>query len=126
MDVEHPTPGQMVGEPAAKRSSDDGTKYRTHAPDRHCRAMTFRRVDIEQDRLTHRSQGSTENALQQAEDHQLAKVRSDPTQPRCKGEANDRELDEPLTAETPCQPAGERRKDGGSNDVGGHHPGDLL
>src|SRR3546814_12658677 len=82
MDVEHPTPGQMVGEPAAKRSSDDGTKHRTHAPDRHCRAMTFRRVDIEQDRLTHRNQGSTENALQQAEDHQLAKVRSDPTQPR--------------------------------------------
>src|SRR3546814_9058958 len=88
--------------------------------------MTFRRVDIEQDRLTHRNQGSTESALQQAEDHQLAKVRSDPTQPRCKGEANDRELDEPLTAETPCQPAGERRKDGGSNDVGGQHPGDLL
>src|SRR3546814_8520527 len=90
IDVEHPTPGQIVGEPAAKRRSDDGTKHRTHAPDRHCRAMTFRRVDIEQDRLTHRNQGSTENALQQAEDHQLAKVRSDPTQPRCKGEANDK------------------------------------
>src|SRR3546814_19613636 len=75
-------------------------------PDRQCRAMTFRRVDIEQDRLTQRNQGSTENALQRAEDHRLAKVRSDPTQPRCNGEANDRELDEPLTAETPCQPAG--------------------
>src|SRR3546814_12321237 len=85
--------------------------------------MTCRRVDIEQNRLTHRNQGSTENTLQQAEDHQLAKVRSDPTQPRCKGEANDRELDEPLTAETPCQPAGERRTDGGSNAVGGQHPG---
>src|SRR3546814_4769037 len=66
IDVEHPTPGQIVGEPAAKRRSDDGTKHRTHAPDRHCSAMTFRRVDTEQDRLTHRNQGRTENALQQS------------------------------------------------------------
>src|SRR3546814_10816992 len=99
MDVEHPTPGQIVGEPAAKRRSDDGTKHRTHAPDRYCRAMTFRRVDIEQDRLTHRNQGGTENALQQAEEHQLAKVRSEPTQPRCQGESTDRALDAPPTAE---------------------------
>src|SRR3546814_20568660 len=70
IDVEHPTPGQIVGEPAAKRRSDDRTEHSTHAPDRHCRAVTFRRVDIEQNRLTHRNQGSTENALQQAEDHQ--------------------------------------------------------
>src|SRR3546814_18852276 len=96
---------------------------RTHAPDRHCRAVTFRRVDIEQNRLTHRNQGSTENALQQAEDHKLAKVRSDPTQPRCKGEANARELDETLTAATPCQPAGERRNDSGNHGVEGRHPG---
>src|SRR3546814_6214536 len=79
--------------------------------------MTFRRVDIEQDHLTHRNKGSTANALQQAEDHQLAKVRSDTTHPRFTGAANKRELDEPLTAEMICQPAADRRNDRVSNDV---------
>src|SRR3546814_18790990 len=93
IDVEHPTPGQIVGEPAAKRRSDDRTEHRTHAPDRHCRAVTFRRVDIEQNRLTHRNQGSTENALQQAEDHKHPKVRSEPKHPQYQGQANKKKQD---------------------------------
>src|SRR3546814_11100423 len=63
VDVEHPAPREIIGQPAAERGADDRPEDRAHAPDRHRRAVAFGRIDVEQDRLAHRHERRAENAL---------------------------------------------------------------
>src|SRR3546814_2161509 len=67
VDVEHPAPREIIGQPAAERGADDRPEDRAHAPDRHRRAVAFGRTDVAQDRLAPRPERRAENALEQTE-----------------------------------------------------------
>src|SRR3546814_3786332 len=64
VDVEHPAPREIIGQPAAERGADDRPEDRAHAPDRPRPAVAFGRYGVEQDRLAHWTTTRAENALE--------------------------------------------------------------
>ncbi len=126
VDVEHPAPVVFVGEIAAERRAQDRAQHDARAPDRHRLRVFLARIDVEQHGLGQRYQRRAEHALQQAVKHHLRDVVGEAAQRRGQGEARDRDQEQPLAAVMQGEPAAQRRRHRGGDDVGGQHPGDLV
>ena len=126
IDVEHPAPVVIVGQPTAERGADDRADHGTGPPYRHRLAMPLGRIDAQEDGLRQRHQGCTTDPLQQAKEDDLGEAFGKPAQYRRRGKADDRNQKDTFDAESPGQPAGQRRHDGGGDDIGGQDPGDLV
>ena len=75
VDVEHPAPAVIVGQPAPERRTDNRAQYDTHAPDRHRLGVPVRRIDLQQHGLRQGHQRRARDALQQAVDYYLDEAR---------------------------------------------------
>ena len=126
VDVEHPAPVVVVGQPAAQHRAADRPEDRADAAHRHRLAMPLERVDLQQHRLRQRHQPGAANPLQPAIEHELGQAGGAAAQSRGHGEARDREHEHDLDAEAAGEPAGQRHHDRRGDDVGGQHPGDLI
>ena len=126
VDVEHPAPGELVGQPAAQRRADDRTDHGADAPHRHRLALLLARIGVHHDGLRDRHQRGAKAALQGAEQHELVERLGRAAQHRHDGEADHAGRQRAAQAEARGAEARERRHDGRGHDVGGHHPGDLL
>ena len=126
VDVEHPAPADVLGQPAADDRAEHRPDHHRNAEQRHRRAALFHAVDVEQDALRQRHQGGAEQALQQAEADDLRQRLREAAQHRGDHEAGDRGQQDALAAETVGEVARRRRHDGGRDDVGGQHPVDLV
>ena len=51
VDVEHPAPGELVGQPAAERRADDRADHGADAPHRHRLALLLARIGVHHDGL---------------------------------------------------------------------------
>ncbi len=126
IDEEHPPPRIGVGQPAAERRPHDRAEHHSHAPDRHRRAASRRRKDVEHHRLAQRHQRRAEHALQQAVGDHLFDRERDAAQHRRDGEARGADDEQLLSPEARRHPAERRGHDRGGDDVGGQHPVDLV
>ncbi len=126
VDVEHPAPGEIVGQPAAQHGAEDRSQDHRGAPQGHDLSDLLGREEIEHDRLRHRDQRRAEQPLEQAEDHDLAQAVGDAAQHRGDGEAADGDHQQLLSADAAREPSGQRRHDRRGDQVGGEHPGDLV
>ena len=126
VDEEHPAPVEIVGQPAAEHRAEDRPDHHARAEQRHRAAMLFGRVDVEHHGLGERHEKGAGNALDDAEaDHHHEALR-DRTEQRGDGEDDHRPDEEPLAADPFGEPAGDRNRDRGGDDIGGQHPGDRL
>ena len=126
VDQEHPAPVEALGQLAAQRRPDDRGDHDAHAVDGHRLADALLGIDVEQHGLRQRRDDGAADALQDAEQHHLGRLVAMPQS----AEATVKPMTEirnsrfcPMRSR---HPAGERRRDGGGDDVGGQHPGDLV
>src|ERR1700740_2627352 len=82
VDKENPTPAPVIGDPAAKRRTDYRRRDNRHAIEREGGGALGSRKRVNQDRLLHRREAATSDALQHAEENQEAEARSDSAQKR--------------------------------------------
>ena len=126
VDIEHPSPAVVLGQPAAEGGAQNRADHHAHAPGRHCRTLLLARVAVEQSGLRQRHQRGTEYALQQTEQDDLAEVSGDAAQHRGDREARDRDQEDSLHAEAIGEIARGCGRNRRSDDVRGQHPGDLI
>ena len=126
VDEEHPAPVIDLREIAPERRPQNGPDHDSHAPDRHGGAALFGGVEIHDGGLRERHERGAKNALQEPEGHHLRQGLRHAAQHGGEGEAQQAGDEEILAAETPCKPAHRRGHDGGGDDIGGEHPGDLV
>ena len=126
VDEEDPSPGVVVGNPAAQRGADDGRHDHAHAVDRHRHALFFLGEAFHQNRLRNGLQRATSRALEDAEEDQQAEAGSHAAQEGAGGEDDHTGHIETLAAENRREPTGERQHDRVRNQVGGEHPGALV
>jgi hypothetical protein len=72
VDVEHPAPTVVFGQPAADRRAHDRSEHHADTPDRHGEATPLRRVDVQKGGLRQRHEGGAKHALKHAEHDDLA------------------------------------------------------
>ena len=126
VDVKHPAPVVVVGEPAAERRPHDRTDGDARHPDAHRLGELLARIDVEHHRLRHGHECGAARALQQPRKHHLRQGLGDTAKHRRQSEARDRDQDDALAAESAGEPPGHRRHDGRGHDVGSQHPGHLI
>ena len=126
VDVEHPAPGELVGQPAAERRAGDRAQHGADAPQSHRLALLLARIGVHHDGLRDRHQGGAETALQGTEQHELVERLRRAAQHRHDGEAHHAARERLAQAEAQGAEAGERRHDGRGHDIRRDDPGDLL
>ncbi|MNV11510.1 hypothetical protein D3C71_1020780 [compost metagenome] len=126
VDVEHPAPVVVLGEPAPQRRPEDGAHHDTYAPHRHGGAVLLGRIGIEQHRLGEGHQAGAEDPLQQPEQHYLIQALGRATQHGGDGKARHRPHKQSFSTNSCRDKAGQWHEDGGRHYVGGEHPGDLI
>ena len=126
VDQEHPAPIETVGEPAADHRAQDRPDHDANAPPGHGRAMFFGRPHIEQIGLAQRRDEGPGGALDHAEQHHLFQAAGNAAQHRSGGESRDTPQEQGAPADARRKPAGERRGNGGGDDIAGQHPGDAV
>ena len=119
-------PGQIVGQPAAKRRADDRRDHDGNAEQRKSLAALLRREGIRKDRLRHRHHAAAAEPLQDTEQQQHVEVRRETAQHRACGEQRQADEEERLAAEPLREEAARRQADGVGHEIGGHHPGRLV
>ena len=126
VDEEHSAPVERLGQPAAQRRPDDRPEHDAGAEDRHGLPELFARVDVHHRRLRQRHQHGAAHALDDAERHHLRKVGGDAAEQRGGSEPHHGEQQQVAPAEAVGEPAGQGRRDGRGDDVGGQHPVDFV
>ena len=126
VDVEHPAPAVVVGQPAAEHRRQHGTEHHPLAPERHGATMPLGGIDVEQHGLRQRHQARPGETLQDPEQNDLIDRLRHAAQHGADGETDHRGHQHALAPEAPGEPARQRRHDGGGHDVGGQHPIHLV
>ena len=126
VDVEHPAPAVVLGEPTAQRGAEDGAHHHTHTPHRHRLAMAFGWVGVEQHRLRQGHEAGTKNPLQETKSHDFGQALRRAAEHRCEREADYRPHENTLATPACGDKAGQRHEDGGGDDIRRQHPGDLI
>src|SRR5271170_2494581 len=104
VNVEHPAPVVIVGQPAAERGTDDRADHDAGTPYRHGLAVTLGQIDAQEDGLRQRHQRRATDPLQQAEEDDLGEVFGKAAQHRRRGKADDRNQKDAFDAEGAGQP----------------------
>ncbi len=126
VDVKNPPPAVVFGQPAAEHRAEDRAEHDADPPHGDRLSVALGRVDLHQDRLRQWHQARTADALQQPEEDQLAQAGGAAAQGGGEGEASDRNQKHVFDAETAGEPAGQRHRDRGGDNVRGQNPGDLV
>ena len=126
VDVEHPAPGVILGQPAAEHRAQNGADHDRDAKQRHRGSPALRRIDVDQYRLREWDERRTEHALQGPEQHDLHQGLRHPAQHRRDGKSGDGNEENPLAPEPAGKESGRRDHDSGRDDIRGQHPVDLI
>ena len=127
VDVEHPAPAVILGQPAAEHRAEHRarpSRRRRTAPSRspgapadRCRAAPIARAAPAPRRTCPAGSGTARSATSDcAMPHSIEATVKPAT----------RDEEQPLDAEPPGEKAGRRRHDRGRDDIGGQHPVDLV
>ncbi len=125
VDQEHPAPVETLGQPAAERRTDDRSDHDACAVDGHGLPDFLAGIDVEQDRLRHGNDNRAAKTLKNPEHYHFIETGGDAAEQRRRSEAGNGDQEQPLLPQPVGQPAGQRRGDGRSHDIGGQDPGDL-
>jgi hypothetical protein len=126
VDVEHPAPGQAVGEEPAEQRPDDARDAEDRAEGALVLAPLAGRHDVGHDRLGQHYQAAAAQPLQGAERDQLDHAVRQAAQRRADQEDHDRRLEQPLAAVLVAELAPQRRRCRRGEQVGGHYPGQMA
>ena len=99
VDVEHPAPAVVLGDPPAEHRTEDRRDDDAESPEAHRAAALLRLERLEQHGLRERLQRSAGRALDDAEDHERREVRRDAAEERREREARRRPHQQSLAAE---------------------------
>ncbi len=112
----------MVDEEAAEQRADDGRDAEHRAEVALVLAALARRDDVADDRERHHHQSARAEPLQGAEGDQLRHRLREAAEHRPDQEDHDRGLQDALAAVQVSELAVERARDGGGQEIRGHHP----
>jgi hypothetical protein len=126
IDVEHPSPAVVLGDPPAEDRSEDRRDDDAETPEAHGAPAILWLEGFEQDGLRERLERSAGRALNDAEEHERRQVRRRATEKRRQREAGSRPHQQPLAAEPARQPAGHRQDDGVGDEIRRQGPGRFV
>ena len=126
VDVEHPAPGVVVGQPAAQHRPEHRRDDDADAEEGHGLPAILRLERLEHDRLRERLHHAAGQALDDAPEHQDREAGGQAAQHRGRREAGHRQEQQPAPAEVVRQPPGDRQDDRVGGQVGGQRPGRFL
>ena len=126
VDEEHPAPVVIVGQPAAEHRAKDRADHHAAAEQRHCLAMLFARVDVEQGRLGERDDERAADALESAEETISVSDIGRGAKDRRDSETDHADQQQPLAPDLVGKPAADRQGDGRCDDVARQNPVDLV
>ena len=123
---EGPAPVQQLSHDAAEGRPEDRPEHAAHAPHHHDERLLLPVEAAEQDRLPEREDGRAESALDDTDRDQGLQRIGEAAQHRSAGEAEHGCKQQVALAEFSREPAGQRRGDGGGDEVEGQDPGNLV
>ena len=126
VEVEDPSPGVVVGDPAAEGGADDGRDDDAESVGGHCLTMFFFRKCLQQDGLGEGLQTASGEALQYTEDDELGQAAGESAEQGSDGESGNTGQQHSAASEVAGQPPGHGQDDGVGHQVGGDHPGSFL
>ena len=126
VDQEHPAPVVIVGQPAAEHRAENRADHHAAPEQRHRLAMLLTRVDVEQRCLGERHDERAPNTLKRTKDDHFGKRGRGRAQDRGDGEQDDGNQQQALAAHFVREPAADRQRDGGGNDIARQHPVDRV
>ncbi len=71
IDIKHPAPAVILGEPAAEHGAQHGPDHDADAKQRHGKSLALARIAAKQNGLRQRNKRRAERALQDPEQHEL-------------------------------------------------------
>ena len=122
VDVEHPAPAVVLGDPPAEHRAKDWRDNNAESPEAHRAPALLRLERLEQHGLRERLKRSARRALNDAEDHERRQVRSSSAEKRREREARSRPHEQTLAAELARQPAGHRQNNRVGNQIRRQRP----
>ncbi len=126
VDVEHPSPGVVVGQPPAEHRTEHRGHDDADAEEGHRLPAVLGLERLEHDRLRQRLHHAAGHALDDPPEHQNRKAGGQAAQNRRRREAGHRQEQQPAPAEVVRQPPGDRQDDRVGGQVRGERPGRLL
>ena len=126
VDVEHPAPRIVVGEPAAEHGTEDRRDDDAEAPEAHRLAAILRRKGFEQNGLRDRLQRAAGQPLEHAQDDEHRHRRREAAEERCDREACRAHHQQALASEERSEPRGHRQDDSVGREVRRQRPGRFV
>ena len=126
VDQEDPSPTVLVRDPSAEGRADHRRDQGGEAKERHRNALLFRGEGVQQHALAGGLQTAAREALDDAEQDQLAEAAGHPAQRGSQGEYGDRQQEVVAPTQMRAQPASDRQNNGVGGKVAGEHPFTVI